>query len=60
MGLGGGLGRGGDGLPTTPLVGVFPFLRCVEPFSQIPCVALEAESGVWKIAGQEGLYNVCL
>lgn len=56
MGLGAGIGRGGDGLPTPhSQMGVFPFLRCVETLSRIHCVAPAAEFGVWKSAGLKGL-----
>lgn len=46
MGLGGGLERGGDGLPTTLWAGVRPSGRCVELLCPTRCVAPEAEFGV--------------
>ena len=46
MGLGGGVGRGRGGLPTTLRANVLPFLRLVEPVYSTCTLAPEAEFGV--------------
>lgn len=58
MGVSGGLGGAGTGFPPPNQEGVFPTLGGGEPLSSSRCVALEAEFGVRKSAGLEGLERV--